>query len=541
MNSGFLNNNKYWSTHYVGLNGFSVHDEVVGLNLDGAWNLEQGVLQRLLFGVGYTDRKKDRDDSSNDWTNGSGQYGTLYQTAGCPVQCNPYTFASQGFNVISNVSIPHFMQGAGGSYPVVLPQLNASQLLGFLKSLDGKPNPQFCPSLPCTTPFDYSLTLPQVNPYNSYSVTEKTLSGYLEADFATSRWSGNLGVRVVHTKTTAGTASAVPTAIWAYQQPGPTATWNVVYGTSQPIGANGSYTLALPSLNLAYWAVPEAVQLRFGAAETMARPNLSQLAPTSTNNAINGDPTLDYNGTAGLRPVKAWQGDFSVEWYYARHSALTAAVFYKRIRNDIYTGITTSVDLGTQKYLGGPPGTVPGTPFLWTVSAPANGAESIFSGVEFTWQHIMENGFGTRMQYTATKTRSYDQTGAFVGAINAAPPTTYSISLIYDKGPWSADVTWDHQSSYTAYCSQCTDVPGWPAITDAFDWVTASLHYRFGKGFEVFAEGKNLSNSVARSYLNGNPLLPWAPGQLVGASESGTGVGYSAYGRTYVLGLAYTH
>jgi iron complex outermembrane receptor protein len=44
---------------------------------------------------------------------------------------------------------------------------------------------------------------------------------------------------------------------------------------------------------------------------------------------------------------------------------------------------------------------------------------------------------------------------------------------------------------------------------------------------------------VARSYLNGNPLLPWAPGQLVGASESGTGVGYTAYGRTYVLGIAY--
>jgi TonB-dependent receptor len=540
MNSGFLNNNKYWSTHYDGLNGYSVHDEIVGLNLDGAWDINAGMLQRLSFGLGYTDRKKDREDSSNDWTNGSGQYGTLYQTAGCPVQCNPYTFASQGFNVISNVSIPHFMQGAGGSYPVVLPQLNTSQLIAFMKSLDGLPNPQFCPSLPCSTPFDYTLTLPQVNPYNSYTVTEKTFSGYLQADFATERWSGNLGVRVVHTKTTANTAPAVPTAIWAYQQPGPTATWNVVYGTSQALGANGDYTLALPSLNLAYWAVPERLQLRFAVAETMARPDLSALAPTSTNNAINGDPSLFYNGTAGLKPVKASQADLSIEWYYARHSALTAAVFYKKIRNDIYTGITTSVDLGTQKYLGGPPGTVPGTPFLWTVSAPANGAESEFSGVEFTWQHIMENGFGTRMQYTATKTRSYDQFGNFVGAINAAPPTTYSISLIYDKGPWSADVTWDHQSSFNAYCSQCTDVPGWPAISDAFDWVTASLHYRFGKGFEVFAEGKNLSNSVARTYLNGNPLLPWAYGQSIGQSQSGTGVGYSAYGRTYVLGISYT-
>src|SRR5580658_2822713 len=90
-------------------------------------------------------------------------------------------------------------------------------------------------------------------------------------------------------------------------------------------------------------------------------------------------------------------------------------------------------------------------------------------------------------------------------------------------------------------CNQCTEVPGWPAISYAFNWVTASLHYRFWRGFEVYAEGKNLSNSVARSYLNGNPLLPWAPGQNVGASESGTGIGYSAYGRTYVLGLAYKY
>ena len=79
------------------------------------------------------------------------------------------------------------------------------------------------------------------------------------------------------------------------------------------------------------------------------------------------------------------------------------------------------------------------------------------------------------------------------------------------------------------------------AISNAFDWVTASVHYRFVRGFEVYVEGKNLSNSIARSYLNGNPLLPWAPGQEVGASESGTGIGYSSYGRTYVLGLSYQY
>ena len=54
MNSGFLNNNKYWSTHYVGLNGYSVHDEITGFTLDGAWDVDAGVFDKLLFGGGYT-------------------------------------------------------------------------------------------------------------------------------------------------------------------------------------------------------------------------------------------------------------------------------------------------------------------------------------------------------------------------------------------------------------------------------------------------------------------------------------------------------
>ncbi len=545
MNSRYLSSNNYWSTHYVGLNGYSVHDKITGFTLSGAWRADMGPFEQLLFGIGGTNRDKQRVDSSNDWTNGSGQYGTLYQTAGCPVQCSPYSFGSQGFNVVSLISVPNFMQGAGGSYPMVLPALNAGQLIGFLKSLDGKPNPFYCTTTPCVgpyTPFNYALTEPQVNPYNSYAVTEKTLSGYLEADFGASRWSGNVGVRLVHTSTSANTASAVPVSLWTPSNTASsTQTWNVQYGTTQALGAKGSYTMALPSLNLAYWVVRDRLQARLAVAQTMARPNLSELAPTSSNNASNGTPQLFYNGTAGLKPIRANQIDLSLEWYYSEHSAFTAGVFAKKIKDDIYSAVESNVDLGTQEYVGGPPGTVPGTPFLWTVTAPANGAESTFSGVELSWQEILADGFGTHMQFTKTRTRSYDQFGNFVGAINAAPPTTFTIGLFYDKGPISADVNWDHQSSFTAACSECTEVPGWPAITQAFNWVTASAHYRFGRGFEVYWEGKNLSNSISRTYLNGNPLLPWAPGQNVGGSESGVGDGYSAYGRTYVLGLSWRY
>jgi iron complex outermembrane recepter protein len=533
MSSGALDNNKYWSTHYDGLNGFSVHDQVTGFTLDGELKADRGVFHQLLFGIGYSHREKTRVDKSNDWTNGSGQYGSLYETAGCPVQCDPYTFASQGFNVISFTSPPNFLRGAGGSYPSVLPKLNVSQLLAFLGSLDGKPNPFFCSSLPCSSPFNLADTLPQPNPFNSYDVIEKTFSFYTEATFAGTSWSGNVGVRVVHTQTLATTAQSVPLSLWTPTDANSTQTWNVQYSATQQFSENASYTLALPSANFSYWMIPDQLQLRAAAGETMSRPDLNQLAPNATNNAINGTPELIYTGTAGLKPIKAWAADLSLEWYYQSHSALTLGLFGKKVSNDIFTGTTANVDLGTLQYVGGPPGTVPGTPFIWTVTAPANGAQETFKGVELSWQHFLENGLGTHLELTHT------WTGNSAAIVNAAPPTTFSLSLIYDKGPFNVDVTWDYTSRYTQYCAQCTEVPGWPAISDPFSWVTASAHYRLPKGFDVYVEGRNLSNSIARTYLNGNPLLPWAPGQLVGASASGVGVGYSAYGRSYVAGMSF--
>jgi iron complex outermembrane receptor protein len=343
----------------------------------------------------------------------------------------------------------------------------------------------------------------------------------------------------VRTTTNATTAQSVPVSLWTPSAANSTQTYNVQYSAATSFNEKATYTMALPSLNLSYWLMPQTLQLRGAVAETISRPDLNQLAPNATNNAINGDPSLFYSGTAGLKPIKAWSADLSLEWYYHPHSALTAALFGKKVTNDIYTAVQTNVDLGTVQYIGGPPGTVPGTPFLWTITAPANGAKSTYTGIELSWQHFLDMGLGTHVQFTHTWSKGYDQYGNSSGAVNAAPPTTFSLSLIYDKGPFNADVNWDYTSRYTYACSQCTEVPGFPAISDPFSWVTASAHYRIGHGFEVYAEGKNLTNAIARTYLNGNSLLPWAPGQAIGQSASGVGAGYSAYGRTYVLGASY--
>ena len=544
LNGGYLNNNNLWSSHYAVLNGYSVRDQIDSGTLAGKMKIEWGPLQQIQFGFADSHRQKSRDDYDNTWNNGAGEYGTLYNTAGCPIQCSPYSFSSQGYNnVLSVMNVPNFMEGAGGSYPSVLPAINVGQLLNFFKSLDGKDNPYFCTAQPCSGQglFNYSAFLPQLNPFNSYKVTEKTISGYLQSDWSGDRWSGNLGVRIVHTETNAQYAQSVPTAVWTNNAGQSSVVYNVIYDLSAQTNTKSSYTLPLPSLNFAYWLDPGALQLRAAVAKVMSRPDLNQLAPNSTDGAQGGRPEIYRSGTPGLRPIKSWQTDLALEWYYHPRAALTLGLFDKRVTDDIYNGVTQNVDLGTKLYIGGPPGTagVPGTPFIWTVYGPANGAKETYDGIELTWQHLLDNGLGAHVQVTRTWSKGSGQNGVNNGPVNTAPPTTASISLLYERGPVSANVNWDYTSSYRSACSTCTEVSGWPVITDSYQWVTASVHYKFTKEFDMYVEGRNLTDAIVRSYLDGNPSLVWANGQNVGQSSSGVGSGYTAYGRSFVLGAAY--
>jgi outer membrane receptor protein involved in Fe transport len=144
---------------------------------------------------------------------------------------------------------------------------------------------------------------------------------------------------------------------------------------------------------------------------------------------------------------------------------------------------------------------------------------------------LLDNGLGAHVQVTHTNSSA--------DAVNTAPPTTASIGVLYEKGPISANVNWDYTSHYKSECATCTEVYGWPVYTDAYAWVTAAVHYKFFDNFDVYVEGRNLTDAIVRSYLNNNPNLVWANGMATGQSASGVGYGYTAYGRTFVFGLAY--
>ena len=515
--------NDHWTAHYTGLGGNSIHDKVTGTTLDGTLKMDAGPLTQLRFGLGQTWRDKSRDDYDNDWTGGSSQYD-FYTT---PVGANPITFGSLGANVVGIRTFPHYMQGAGGSFPQTVGYFNIQALLNALRSLDGQPNLYGTTDSPV---YDFALTLPQFNAVNSYAVRETTTAGYVEAAFAGNNWNGNLGVRVVHTHTSASTAVNEIQSVTVDNPSNPTDPATVVYSDATPTSSSGSYTQALPSLNFTYRFRPN-LQLRFGASETIARPQLDQLAPTRTDDSLNRDYRVDYAGNSELKPIRAYSLDLSLEWYYQPKSALTLAIFGKDIKDFITTQVLNGVDIGVQGYFGG--STTP-VPVLYTVSQPINGDNSYVKGIEFSFTHITASGFGVHGQYTRTWSNSWVD-GQYVGELEGVSSNSGSLGILYENARLSANVNWDYDGPSVA--QTFTEVDGWKAYNDAFSWVTAQVSYEFVPGLRVYAEGKNLSNSIARTYLANRQDAVWAYGSS--GTGSSVGQGYAAYGRSYTLGFSY--
>ena len=515
LSTGALGNADF-QPGYAGLSGYSVDDKVTGFSLDGVLATDYQYVDHLKFGLAYTDRIKSRQDISNDWTNGSNQYSSLYGTS--------VNFGQLGNNVVSFMNLPHFMNGAGGNFPTTLAVFNAQNYLNGLKQLDGQSDGN-------GGTFSFANTLPQLNQVNSYAVTEKTISAYGEATLSGDSWNGNVGLRLIRTATT---ASTYVDNILSFTDSTPALTTsapNINYSNAVPNSTSGSYIKPLPSANFSDW-LRKDLQLRLGVAEVIARPNLNQLAPTQTDGTINRVYEIYRSGNANLKPITAFQQDISLEWYYQPKSAITVAVFAKQIKDFITTGMQYNVDFGTVANVAQPPNFTTFKTYdqLYSVQQPINGDKGSVDGIELGWQHLFENGFGVHAQYTHNQSKAYIQ-GQYVGQLEGVSPSTASIGLLYEAGPISTNINWDYASSYVAITE--TEVPGMSAITDPFAWVTAQFSYDINDNLKLYVEGKNLTNSVNRTYLAGNRYELYGPG---GSPQ--TGPGFASFGRFFKVGIA---
>jgi TonB-dependent receptor len=474
-----------YGPHWAGLEGADIRDQVDGLSLDGKWSLHGDFLRGLQFGAARTVREKSRDDFNN--------YGHACDYCGYP-----FTFASIGADVVRPGAVTGLFPGVSGDFSRTL---GAFDLAAYFAALN-----------------DPNLA-PVFNPINSYDIEEKTQAAYAQANFATGRWFGNLGLRWVETETDAASAQNFLTSITAT---GPAATDGYLVEATDPEATRdrASYSRLLPSLNLGF-KLRYDMTLRLSAAEVIARPSLNQLAPTTDIASVyDGDFRIFVFGDAGLKPIEAKQADLSLEYYYSGKSALTGAVFYKDIENFITTTLERGPLPGCDFFAWDPATGAPSTkagPCDMLVQRPINGDTAKVLGFELGWQQIWENGIGVIANFTYTDS-SATIGGEDVGILEGVPETQYSLTLLYEKHGWNVQASDVYTGKYT---STTFSSIGTPETTDAIHWITASVAYDFNDHFRLKLEGSNLGDAHMTSYLGRRDLV----------------TGYEMWGRTYLLGV----
>lgn len=480
-----------FNTHYLSLGGDNIDDRITGGMVDGSLYVGELGFDRLKFGIASTDRRKSRDLINNSLNGGADQFSGYGAVNVGDLQGN---VISQHF------TLPNFMDKSGSVFPRSFLAFDVPGYLDALNAYD---------------PDRFADAAPKWNPLQSYRVSEKTRAAYLQADLSGERWDGNIGLRLVNTRTT---SEAWDAPIESITENG-AFNYTANYADPTAVMQNAEYTYVLPAANF-IWHFTDDLQLRLGAAKTMARPSVEQLAPTNTTESVSwGEFTQIYGGNAELKPFTAKQGDASLEWYFAEKSIFNVAVYYKRIENQITTSWEPGQDIGVGPILDLDGNPVTDGPTLFNVMRPINGDYAKVHGIEAGLQHFWDNGFGLRAQYTRNWSKSFvnDEERPLEGIA----PSVYSLGLLYEKGRWSISANADHTDGFVT----ATNVlgGGFNEQADAITWVTANVSYQINDMFSVSLQGSNLLDEAQTYSINGNPLLSQ---------------GYYRYGRQFTLGVS---
>lgn len=219
---------------------------------------------------------------------------------------------------------------------------------------------------------DGNPLLPGVQPGNPVNATaglddevkEKIWAGYLQFT-----WKGDLagrpagvvaGVRYENTKVTANSIITQPATIaWVSDNDFTT----VLSTNTVPIQAKGDYHNFLPALDFQIEPI-DNVLARVSFSRTLARPdygNLFASASVDNNNpnrpTATGGVATGTSGNPGLKPLVSNNFDVSVEWYFDKSSYVSAAFFYKKVKNFPGAGQVEQELFGLRDPSSGAPGT----------------------------------------------------------------------------------------------------------------------------------------------------------------------------------------
>ena len=269
--------------------------------------------------------------------------------------------------------------------------------------------------------------------------------------------------------------------------------------TFTPATGTTDYVNVLPGVHVNYRPTSQ-LTVRAAWTNTIGRPAYANLAPIRALDEIqneNGTYTGSLtSGNPALDPYESTNLDASIE-YYLKAGIISAAPFYKRIKNPIYTRATVEDNVVYNGRLYE----------RLARSQPENAGTGHITGVELTYQTFFTflpsplDGLGVNVNYTFA--------GSSVAVFGRADDLPFfrqsnrvgNFALLYEKygvtGQFS--ISYNSPSLGTVGTTAATDNYG-----DSYTTMDARLSVPLNRRWRGFVELRNLNDEARRRY-SGSP------------------------------------
>jgi len=319
-----------------------------------------------------------------------------------------------------------------------------------------------------------------------YEVHEKTDAAYIQGDFKGDGWSGNVGVRFV--RTDEDTVNYAQDSSVTATTPGAILTSAFGPYVARPV--SHTYNDVLPSANLKVNLAPDLLA-RFAASETMTRADYSSLAGFTS---LGAPPTVNQagSGTGGnpdLKPIVSTDLDAGIEWYFAKHSMLSATAFYMDLRNYVAFGSKPLTEFSFSNQFP------QGQNLNYILSVPVN-AKGRVDGIELAYVQSFNDNWGMAANFTyadGKQTSNLPPSGD--DRLVGTSKTTYNVNGYYENSHFSARVAYNYRSEFYSGLDRST------AFSQAgIGYLSASLAWTIDENFSVTLDGQNLNNPTLKYF-----------------------------------------
>jgi iron complex outermembrane receptor protein len=305
-----------------------------------------------------------------------------------------------------------------------------------------------------------------------WTVGEKNLAAYVQANFGGEAWSGNVGLRYVDIDQEINSYQAVASAA--------NADVSSLFGNWIYQDTNNDRNKVLPSANLKF-NLAERMVLRFAGSQTMTMPDFSALGASSWGSDLN---RTGGGGNPNLAPVVSTNFDGNFEWYFADRGLVSAGAFWMDLDDYVAFGtenrqLFSELTNQLETYL---------------VSVPINSNGEV-KGFELVYEQPIGDSFGVNANYTYADGET-DHTWAD-GSNNLVGTSkdTYNAGVYFENQKFSARANYSYRTSFLIGLSGAN-----PYYQDDFGTLSLTLSYKPTDWLSVSLDALNLNSPELNYY-----------------------------------------